>query len=152
MRHIGISVLSCTLLFVCGLLSAASSAANLPVAENKVLSTAQNNTGSAQPHIKGDKILKLKEDPTRPPSVIAAQLSSDLGLDPAYELTAIFTRHDQQYAIVNGNIVQTGDHIADMRVIDISSTKLIMQNRLSAQNEVVLALSGAINVKQQVTK
>jgi hypothetical protein len=140
-RHTLMALASCVLLSICGLLSKPVSAFQQ---EAKVLES------------KPSDFMHLKNDPTRPPSVMVQQLAPELMADPQYELTAIFLRNNQQYAVVNGNVVKTGDPIADMVVSGISGTKLTMSYAKSSRDArkdlVVLELSGAVSVKTQVTK
>ena len=93
-----------------------------------------------------------KKDPTRPPSVIVQQLAQEVAVKPEFELTAIFTRNDQQYAVVNGAVLKTGDAFANMLVAEITTTQLVLEDAQTAQEVKVLELHGAINVKKQVVK
>jgi len=100
---------------------------------------------------------RVKQDPTRPPSVIVQQLAPELSIKPEYELTAIFTRNNHQYAVVNGNVVKTGDPVANMLVTGISASNLTMEHvgtsqYASSKDILVLELSGTVNVKKQVLK
>ncbi|MFT6267466.1 MAG: hypothetical protein ACJAVV_000264 [Alphaproteobacteria bacterium] len=135
------ALVSCILLSICGLLSKPVSALQQ---EAKALESTSSN------------FMHLKSDPTRPPSVIVQQLAPELMVDPKYELTAIFMRNNQQYAVINGNVVKTGDPVADMFVSGISGTTLTMKygtsSRDAAKDDLVIELSGAVSVKKQVTK
>jgi hypothetical protein len=136
-RHILTAFVSCTLLFICGLLSEPASALQ-----------------------QASKIVFDQQDPTRPPNMSASQTALGTAVEPKYELTAIFTRNNQKYAVVNGNIVKTGDLVLDMLVSDISRNKLTMElaqlshgiARDTSQDMMVLELKGAVSVKTQVTK
>lgn len=140
-RHTFLALASCVLLFVCGVLSQNASA------QQQTMNTEPRNTAN-------DSVnkLALKNDPTRPPSVIVQQLKQALEVAPEYELTAIFTRDKQQYAVVNGNVVKAGDPIANMLVTNITGTNLTMKNAASSEDTMVLELSGAVSIKTQVTK
>jgi hypothetical protein len=132
------------LLFLCGLLSEGSYA------------LAQPTKGT---------VLK---DPTSPPKAVFQRRAQALAADPTYELSAIFMRNKQRYAIVNGGVVKTGDSLANMRITNISGTNLTMENtslsketnqygkrdtRKNAMNNViVLELSDDVTVKTQVKK
>ncbi len=98
------------------------------------------------------QVLAKQQDPTRPPSVIVQQLSEELAIKPEFELTAIFTRNKQQYAVVNGTVLKTGDALDDMVVTQISDTNITLQNTDSSQLEETLELHGALNIKKQVIK
>jgi hypothetical protein len=139
------AVFCCLLLFICGLLSKSAIAYQQAIA----IDDAKPNKSSYVP--------RVKQDPTRPPSVIVQQLAPELAIKPKYELTAIFTRNNHQYAVVNGNVVKAGDPIADMLITEISAFNLTMKPSRTAQDRslqdsLVLELSGSVNVKKQVTK
>jgi hypothetical protein len=144
-RHTLLAMLSCMLLMLCGFLSSPTFAQQQrgPAHQYNKMPSVPNKTAS---------LMHLKRDPTRPPSVIVAQLAQALAVKPKYELTAIFTRNKQQYAVVNGAIVKAGDPIANMMVTDISSSNLTMQNNASPQKPMVLELNGAVTIKTQVSK
>lgn len=116
------------------------------------------NKNSEQAALTDDKQKNIKQvpaqqqDPTRPPSVIVQQLSEELAIKPEFELTAIFTRNRQQYAVVNGSVLKTGDALDDMVVTQISDTNITLQNTDSSQLEETLELYGALNIKKQVIK
>lgn len=144
-QHFLMAICCCLLLLVCGLLSTSASAYQQSVATNN----AEQNKPSNAP--------RIKQDPTRPPSVIVQQLAPELAIKPKYELTAIFTRNNHQYAVVNGNVVKAGDPIADMLITEISAFNLTMKpsrttQDTSLEDSLVLELSGSVNVKKQVTK
>lgn len=92
-----------------------------------------------------------QNDPTRPPNIMAVQLSKQLNVKPSYELTAIFTRNNKQYAVVNGSVLKAGDSIADMYVKEISADRVVMHKQHARGDKLVLQLSGSVSVKQ-VTK
>lgn len=141
-RHTLMALISCVLLVICGLLSGYASAVQQTV----------NATESSQATNMQANLKRFKQDPTRPPSMIVQQLAPELAIKPAYELTAIFTRNNRQYAVVNGNVVKTGDPVANMRVAEISGSNLTLQHATSSRDIMVLELSGAVTVKTQVTK
>lgn len=133
------------MLIVCGLLSKPATSA-----QQQNLSRVKNNNASQNLH-------QLRKDPTRPPSVIVQHLKPELAMKAEYELTAIFTRNNLQYAVVNGNVVKTGDPINDMLVTGISNSNLTMEKaatstNTSSKDTLILELSGSINVKKQVIK
>lgn len=139
------AVFCCLLLVICGLLSKSAIAYQQTIAID-----------DAKPN-KPSYVSRVKQDPTRPPSVIVQQLAPELAIKPKYELTAIFTRNNHQYAVVNGNVVKAGDPIADMLITEISAFNLTMKPSRTAQDtslqdSLVLELSGSVNVKKQVTK
>jgi len=135
-RQIAVTLISCVLLFLCNQLSAHASDKNTLNPDAKRKGLLQN----------------MMQDPTGPPNMMAVQLSESLKLEPKFELTAIFTRNAKQYAVVNGNIVTTGDTVADMFVIDITNDQVVMENPQSKDAATVIDLAGAISVKKQVTK
>lgn len=139
------TIVCCFLLVICGLLSKSATAYQQHIAIN-----------NAEQH-KSNNLPRVKQDPTRPPSVIVQQLAPELAIKPKYELTAIFTRNNHQYAVVNGHVVKAGDPVADMLITDISAFNLTMKPSRTAQDTsledtLVLELSGSVNVKKQVTK
>jgi hypothetical protein len=143
-------VASCIMLSLCGMLSSLASAQQ-PI-----------NTYEAKPLRKKPTSVNynMQRDPTRPPSVVVQQLAAQLAVNPEYQLTAIFKRNDQQYAVLNGDIVTTGDPVADMFISDITGDNLTMQRSPSSRNStnsafpntLVLELQGTVNIKKQVTK
>jgi hypothetical protein len=142
-QHSLMAVFCCLLMVLCGLLSKSAIAYQQPIA----IDAAKSNKPNYLP--------RVKQDPTRPPSVIVQQLAPELAIKPKYELTAIFTRDNHQYAVVNGNVVKAGDPIADMLITEISAFNLTMKPSRTAQDislrdSLVLELSGSVNVKKQV--
>jgi hypothetical protein len=139
------AIVCCLLLVVCGILSKPAVSMQQPlVTQERAEKTSINST-------------RVKQDPTRPPSVIVQQLAPELSIKPEYELTAIFTRNNHQYAVVNGNVVKTGDPVANMLVTGISASNLTMEHvgtsqYASSKDILVLELSGTVNVKKQVLK
>lgn len=128
-----------------------SSAQAKPVVGSDVESQIKAKTEIAPKLTSNEKL----QDPTRPPSVIVQQLAPELALAPEYELTAIFTRNNQQYAVVNGTVLKKGDSLANMLVSEISATSLTFEDLLSteqAEQIRVLELRGAVNIKKQVRK
>jgi hypothetical protein len=93
-----------------------------------------------------------EEDPTRPPNFVAQQQEIAQVGEPRYVLSAIFSKNNERFAIVNGHIVKSGDKLANMLVTDILSDKLTLTNTSASQDTLVLELSGAVTVKTQVTK
>ena len=142
-----ISVFSCLMLFICGVLATPVDAA-VNAKESPSLNSTTQQAGKATRQI----MRTAKQDPTRPPSVVVAQLAKKLEIKPEYQLTAIFTRNQQQYAIVNGEIVTTGDSLANMYVSNITTSSLSMHDRASSKEIMVLELSGAASVKKQAIK
>jgi len=144
-KHTLTAVFSCLLLIVCDLLSfAVATEQPFFAAQQKITKASASST-------------RMKQDPTRPPSVIVQQLAPELAIKPEYELTAIFTRNNNQYAVVNGKVVKAGDPVADMLVTEISASNLTLQHSPSAQDTplaeiVVIELNGSVNVKKQVIK
>lgn len=137
-----ISLFSCALLFICGVLSS-----SFPVDAAFGFDEQYKDKTKVQ-----SAYVKSNQDPTRPPSVIVQQLASKVEAKPEYVLTAIFMRNNQHYAVVNGNIVQAGDNISNMLVKEITPTNLTMLNTIEDQNRMVLELSGATDIKKQVVK
>lgn len=142
-------VASCILLSLCGVLSSLASAQQ------------SNNAYEAKPlRKKPTSVNYMLRDPTRPPSVVVQQLAAQFSDNPEYQLTAIFKRNDQQYAVLNGDIVTKGDSVADMFVTEITGSNITMRRGSSTINSsnsafpstLVLELNGAVNVKKQVTK
>lgn len=144
-KHTLMAIFCCLSLVVCGLLSKPAAAYQEPVASQQKEQNKLTNS------------FQVKQDPTRPPSVIVQQLAPELAIKPKYELTAIFTRDNHQYAVVNGNVVKAGDPLADMLITEISGSNLTMKHVSTSQdkalrNNVVLELSGSVNIKKQVNK
>lgn len=150
-RQSAMVILSCALLSVCGLLAQPAAAQQQPNESFEAKQLRKKPTSFAYVH----------KDPTRPPSVVVQQLAAQLSVNPEYELTAIFTRNNQQYAVLNGDVVATGDPVADMIISQISGTNLTMKRNPTATassrnsgagNTIVLELNGTVDVKKQVTK
>jgi hypothetical protein len=144
-KHFLMAIFCCLSLVVCGLLSKPAASYQQPIASQE---KAQKKPLNLQ---------RVKQDPTRPPSVMVQQLAPELAIKPEFELTAIFTRDNHQYAVVNGNVVKTGDPVADMLITEISRSNLTMKHIRYSQDAalkeiVVLELSGSVNVKKQVKK
>lgn len=144
-KHTLMAIFCCLSLLVCSFLSKPAASYQQPIASQEEAQEKPKNLRTE------------KQDPTRPPSVIVQQLSPELAIKPEYELTAIFTRNNLQYAVVNGNVVTRGDPVADMLITEISGSNLTMKQTRSSQNTalkeiVVLELSGSVNVKKQVKK
>jgi len=83
-------------------------------------------------------------DPTQPanydPAVAAAELGKGLAL------TAIFDTKHQRSAIINGQVVQIGDRIAEFEVLNITNEEV----RLKGPKGIfALPLSGA-DIKQEI--
>ena len=99
-RPTKIAVISCVALTICKLLSGTVMAQQLSKTDNvDVLRK------------KPSGLHYMQRDPTRPPSVVVQQLAAQLTVNPDYQLTAIFKRNDQQYAVLNGDVVTKGDAV-----------------------------------------
>ncbi len=94
------------------------------------------------------------QDPTQPPSKAAKQSSTKEQPAPQYVLTAIFNRSSQTYAVINGNILTVGDFLADIQVVDIKETSVVIRDPSSSQTQkdVVLELNSSVSVKKQVSQ
>lgn len=94
----------------------------------------------------------VKRDPTRPPNYVNDVLSPVNSPEPEFQLSAIFTRNNQQYAIVNGDVVKAGDMLNGMLVSEIGAHSLTLRNTNNAQHTTVLKMHGLMSVKKQVVK
>ncbi len=158
-----ISVFSCLMLFICGVLAepayAAQEAPSAQSTNDHATKKAKDDKkqglvkiGENKENTRKQALKEFAQDPTRPPSIATAQLANDLDIKPEFELTAIFTRNQRQYAVVNGNVVTTGDSLADMVISDISTSTISMLDTASSKQTLVLELNGASQVKVQVSK
>nr|WP_136251346.1 hypothetical protein [Ningiella ruwaisensis] len=101
--------------------------------------------------------LAQQQDPTRPPNVMAQQLTPLKQDGSKFVLTAVFNRNAQRYAVLNGEIVKQGDEIAGMRVVSILDESIKLQELGASDNNIELgvhdfsALKGAM-MKKQVVK
>ena len=90
-----------------------------------------------------------RQDPTRPPSGAIVQLAEGVAVVDDYRLTAIFTRNNRQYAVVNGEVYTRGDRFSGMSVIEITHDSLTL-NDIANKESKVLKLRPSISVKKQV--
>ena len=101
----------------------------------------------------GDASAQTKRnDPTKPLAAhykVANKVESRT--TAAYKLSAIFTRNDEQYAVINEQVLTVGDSIGNKRVAVISATNLILED-IEANEATVLELFNSTNVKTQVVK
>jgi len=93
-----------------------------------------------------------QQDPTRPPNVMAAQLTPLQVKDNGFLLTAIFIRSDQHYAVVNGEVLKKGDQIMGMKVAKIDGANVTLSDSISKSNDIVLAVSSEAGISKRVVK
>jgi hypothetical protein len=85
-------------------------------------------------------------DPTRPASV-SANLASEQA--SVIRLEAIFSSGDRLVAIVNGNVVRTGDRIAGIRIDAINSNSV--RYTRAGRSETMQMQNRAMRVRHNVT-
>lgn len=102
----------------------------------------------------GFNVLAIQKlsDPTKPGNVQESLYIAKDSSQPAYSLTAIFTRQQTRYAIIDGKVLQTGDMVADMQVREIKSTGVVLRDPSDAKMQIALELLGIVDVKKQVKK
>ncbi len=91
-------------------------------------------------------------DPTRPPSVIAQQLTPLQPQNKGFNLSAIFTRNDQRYAVLNGDVVKKGDQVLGMQVTEINAIELTLKSLNTNAENIVLQVQNNADMKKQVVK
>ena len=62
-------------------------------------------------------------DPTRPDNY---RVSGPSGSAPVYRVSAIFTSHDRQVAVLNGRLVREGDRIGRVEVVCIEKDRVTL--------------------------
>lgn len=92
------------------------------------------------------------QDPTKPPTKPNTQSSAQQTLTPKYVLTAIFSRSTQNYAVINGSILKVGDSLANIQVVEINESSVVIREQSSSKKDVVLELDGSVSVKKQVSQ
>ena len=95
--------------------------------------------------------LAQQGDPTRPPSVIAQQLAP-LQANTGFELSAIFTRNNQRYAVLNGAVLKQGDEYMGMKVTGISAFEVTLQNLRENNKDLILQVQNNAGMSKQVVK
>ncbi|MDT0595657.1 hypothetical protein [Glaciecola petra] len=91
-------------------------------------------------------------DPTKPGNIKESRDIAENNVQPAYSLTAIFTRNQTRYAIIDGKVLQTGDMIADMLIREIKPTGVVLRNPQDASSQIAIELLGIVDVKKQVKR
>lgn len=91
-------------------------------------------------------------DPTRPSGLVTSNNKLIMPVQNNFILTAIFKKGDQQYAVVNNEVMAVGDTIANKRVVSITQSNVILKDALVQNDTMVLELFGSTNVKTQVVK
>lgn len=94
----------------------------------------------------------LQQDPTRPPSVIAQQLAPLQELNAGFNLSAIFTRNAQRYAVVNGEILKQGDEIMGMKISAIDASNVTLTDARFGAQDIVLQVQKGSGMSKQVVK
>ncbi|MFC4701076.1 hypothetical protein ACFO4O_12960 [Glaciecola siphonariae] len=93
-----------------------------------------------------------QQDPTRPPSVIAQQLTPLQKVNAPFNVSAIFTRNDRRYAVVNGQVLKQGDEILGMKVSGIEASNVTLSDLTSSANDIVLQVQNNAGMSKQVVK
>lgn len=93
-----------------------------------------------------------QQDPTRPPNVMAAQLTPLQPKDSGFLLTAIFTRSEEHYAVVNGEVLKQGDQIMGMKVLKIDGSNVTLRDALSKSDDIILAVTSESGLSKRVVK
>ncbi|WP_371193512.1 hypothetical protein [Glaciecola sp. SC05] len=94
----------------------------------------------------------LQQDPTRPPSVIAQQLAPLQEFNAGFNLSAIFTRNAQRYAVVNGEILKQGDEIMGMKISTIDASNVTLTDARFGSEDIVLQVQKGSGMSKQVVK
>lgn len=100
-------------------------------------------------HIHG---VAQQQDPTRPPSVIAQQLTPLQEANTDFNLSAIFTRNAQRYAVVNGEVLKLGDEIMGMEIATIDASNVTLSDPRSGAKDIVLQVQNGSGMSKQVVK
>lgn len=93
-----------------------------------------------------------QQDPTRPPSVIAQQLAPLQDLNSGFNLSAIFTRDAQRYAVVNGEVLRQGDEIMGMTISTIDASNVTLIDSRFGAKDIVLQVQTSSGMSKQVVK
>jgi hypothetical protein len=94
----------------------------------------------------------VQQDPTRPPSVIAQQLAPLQELNAGFNLSAIFTRNAQRYAVVNGEVLKQGDEIMGMKISTIDASNVTLTDTRFGAKDIVLQVQKGSGMSKQVVK
>lgn len=94
----------------------------------------------------------VQQDPTRPPSVIAEQLAPLKQVQTHFQLSAIFTRKELRYAVVNGEVLKQGDEIMGMKVQTIDSSQVRLSDPGFHKDDIVLEMQSSAGMNKQVVK
>lgn len=93
-----------------------------------------------------------RKDPTRPSQSQLQFVESGQVFSQALQLSAIFSRNGEHYAVINGQVLKTGEVIANKKVVLITAVNLILEDTEMANEATVLELFSSTNVKTQVVK
>ena len=93
-----------------------------------------------------------QQDPTRPPSASLQQLAPINQVTAALNLSAIFTRNAQRYAVVNGEILKQGDNIMGMQIATIDGFEVTLTDPNSGAKALVLKVQNGSSMSKQVVK
>lgn len=91
-------------------------------------------------------------DPTRPPSNTAMQNVANAQVDIGFTLSAVFQKAQKRYAIINGDVVKTGDVFDGMKVIKISEKQVTLQEDLVNGETIILDILPTAFSKTKATK
>lgn len=95
---------------------------------------------------------KQLSDPTKPGNTPERVLVESAEAKAVFNLSAIFTRNNKRYAIIDGKALQSGDTIADMQIREIKDSRVVLQNKDDVNTQIELKLLGIVDVKKQVVK
>jgi len=96
--------------------------------------------------------IAAQQDPTRPPSVIAQQLAPLKEFNAEFNLSAIFTRNEQRYAVVNGEVLKQGDEIMGMKISTIDALNVTLVDARSGAKDIVLQVQSGSGMSKQVVQ
>ncbi len=108
-----------------------------------VLLTVQVSTAS------GNSV--TSSDPTKPPQ-LSTSSQQNQGLNSEIKLSAIFTKRDNRFAVLNDTIVTVNDVVARYRVIQINDQSVTLADTLDNGKLVIIRLFSDTNIKKQVKK
>ncbi|GLR72232.1 hypothetical protein [Agaribacter marinus] len=78
---------------------------------------------------------KQEKDPTKPPAAALAQLIGTNTLNKDIVLSAIFTRGQQRYAVINKRIMRIGDDILGKQIVSIDAQSIKLRNMTGSDTE-----------------
>ena len=86
-------------------------------------------------------------DPTRPAHVPAPALNTELDEEQAYELESILISDQRRLAIINGQVLRSGERLGKARLLKIEDDRVSLN--VDGERQVLL-LREAVLDKQQV--